>query len=95
MRWNLWGMNEVTLLGLAFLQNTTFSIMSRARNRDNAIYHGFAAVLSNLVWFLTFRNLITLELHWSTLPFYITGATAGSLWGSKVSAVIETKFTQQ
>ena len=48
----------LTILVLAFVQNISFSIVSRSRNRDNIRYHIIAATFSNSIWFLTFRQLI-------------------------------------
>lgn len=35
-------------------QNASFTMVSRARNSGNDLYHGIAAVFSNGIWFITF-----------------------------------------
>ena len=77
---------------LAFVQNTSFSIVSRARNRDSMAYHATASVFSNLIWFLTFRHLILEDMSWVLLPGYVFGTVCGSLFGAKVSMWIEQKL---
>lgn len=52
----------LTILGLAFVQNVSFSVVSRSRNRNNMRYHMIAAFFSNSIWFLTFRELVRAEL---------------------------------
>ena len=80
------------LILLAYIQNISFSIVSRARNRDNQTYHALAAIASNFVWFATFKILVTADMNWSLLAPYIFGTVAGSLTGSKVSMWIEKKI---
>ncbi len=77
---------------LAYIQNISFSIVSRARNRDNFYYHAAAATASNLVWFATFRLLVTADMNWGLLAPYIVGTVLGSLTGAKVSMWIEKKI---
>jgi len=74
---------------LAFIQNVSFSIVSRSRNRDNVTYHLFAATASNLVWYLTFRYLVMADMSWALLPGYLIGTVSGSLFGVKVAMRIE------
>ncbi len=82
----------LVLLGLAYVQNISFSIVSRARNRDNFYYHASAATASNLVWFATFKVLFVAEMNWWLAIPYIIGCVAGSLTGAKVSMWIEKKI---
>ena len=77
------------LMALAYAQNITFSLVSRARNRDNMTYHAIAAIGSNLVWFMTFRQLVVADMSWLLLLPYTVGTVAGSLTGAKVSMWIE------
>lgn len=77
------------ILLLAFLQNVTFSIVSRSRNRDNFAYHTIAAIGSNLVWFVTFRELVLSEMNLILAIPYTAGTVAGSLLGAKISMRIE------
>ncbi len=77
------------LMVCAFAQNVTFSLVSRARNRDNFTYHLIAAIGSNGVWFLTFRQLVTAGMTWGLFVPYTIGTVAGSLFGSRVAMLIE------
>lgn len=77
------------LLALAFIQNISFSLVSRSRNRDNMKYHIIASGLSNTIWFLTFRELVLSDMNLALLPFYMVGTIAGSVFGVKISMKIE------
>lgn len=79
----------LSILVLAFVQNVSFSIVSRSRNRDNLTYHMFAATASNVIWFLTFRQLILADMSYLLLVPYTLGTVSGSLAGVKVSMTIE------
>jgi hypothetical protein len=74
---------------LAFVQNVSFSIVSRSRNRNNMKYHLIASIFSNGVWFVTFRALVTSQMNLLLFPFYTAGTVAGSLCGAWVSMRIE------
>lgn len=77
------------ILGLAFAQNTSFTMVSRSRNRDNMTYHAICSVFSNGLWFLTMHQLVVADLTiWLMIP-YVTGTVAGSLFGATVSIAIE------
>ena len=78
-----------TILILAFVQNVSFSVVSRSRNRDNLRYHMVAAVFSNGIWFLTFRQLILADMNLLLFLPYTIGTVSGSLTGVKVSMFIE------
>lgn len=87
----LFGGSEILLM-LAILsgaQQLAFSMVSRARQRNNVLYHTVSSIFSNAVWFLTFRQLQVEQ--WTTdlyLP-YALGGTAGSVTGVGVSMGIE------
>ena len=77
------------VLCLAFIQNVSFTMISRARNRDKALYHAICSVFSNGIFFLTLRELVVADLSmWLLLP-YIAGTVSGSLFGATVSMRIE------
>lgn len=82
----------ITLIILAYVQNISFSIVSRARNRNHQVYHAVAAVLSNFVWFATFRLLVIEDMDWTLIIPYTFGTVAGSLTGARVSMWIEKKI---
>lgn len=82
----------VKLLFLAFVQNISFSIVSRSRNRNNKKYHMIAALFSNSIWFLTFRELVTADMNFVLFIPYVVGTIAGSTWGMSISMWIEKKL---
>ena len=79
----------LTIFILAFIQNVSFSIVSRSRNRDNIKYHLIASFFSNTVWFLTFRELIQADMNWILFMPYAIGTMIGSVLGAKISMKIE------
>ena len=79
----------LTILCLAFIQNISFSLVSRSRNRDNMKFHIIASGFSNTIWFLTFKELIMTDMSLYVLPFYMVGTIAGSVFGVKISMKIE------
>jgi len=79
----------LVVLFLAFFQNVAFTLSSRSRNRDHMRYHAVAATLSNGLWFLTMRELITMDMALDMIVPYMVGTVSGSLFGAKVSMKIE------
>lgn len=79
----------IIILLLSFFQHLTFSIISRARNRDNVPYHIVAAIVSNIVWFVTFQQLVHHQMTFVLFIPYCIGSTLGSLIGTSVSMKIE------
>jgi len=79
----------VKILCLAYIQNISFSIVSRSRNRNNVRYHILAACFSNTIWFLTFRELIRGDMNFLLFIPYVIGTVSGSVTGVKVSMWIE------
>jgi hypothetical protein len=77
------------ILGLAFIQNISFSIVSRSRNRDNKKYHIIASLFSNSIWFLTFRELILGDMNYYLFIPYVIGTVIGSSYGMTISMKIE------
>jgi len=73
-------MSEVlSVMGLAVLQNASFTLVSRARNSSSIAYHSVAAVLSNGIWLLMFRKLsMNLDQSW-VLAAYVGGSVLGSV----------------
>lgn len=82
-------MEYLVILGLSFIQNVSFTMTSRARNRDNHRYHAFCSVFSNGLWFATMGVLVISEFDWYLAVPYIIGTVSGSLFGAKTSMVIE------
>ena len=79
----------LTIALLAFAQNVSFSLVSRSRNRDNTTYHIAASILSNGVWFLTFKQLVTADMDFRLFIPYTVGTVLGSILGVKISMRIE------
>lgn len=79
----------VKIIILAFVQNTSFSMVSRSRNRDNMRYHIIASFFSNTIWFFTMRELILADFVWYLFLFYAIGTISGSVFGAKLSMKIE------
>lgn len=79
----------IRILILAFIQNISFSIVSRSRNRDNKTYHIIASLFSNSIWFLTFRELILGEMNYILFIPYVIGTVLGSVYGMTLSMKIE------
>ena len=79
----------IKILGLAFIQNISFSIVSRSRNRDNKKYHIIASLFSNSIWFLTFRELILGDMNYILFIPYVAGTIFGSVYGMTISMKIE------
>ena len=77
------------ILGLAFIQNISFSIVSRSRNRNNKKYHIIASLFSNSIWFLTFRELILGDMNYYLFIPYVIGTVIGSSYGMAISMKIE------
>jgi len=77
------------ILLLAFVQNVSFSIVSRSRNRSSVNYHIIASLFSNTLWFLTFRELVTANMDWFLFIPYTLGTVVGSVFGVKISMKIE------
>jgi uncharacterized membrane protein YfcA len=79
----------LTVMALAFVQNVSFTMVSRSRNRDNMTYHATCSVFSNGIWFLTMHQLVMADLNYLLLVPYIVGTVSGSLFGAKTSMRIE------
>ena len=79
----------VIILVLAFIQNISFTIVSRSRNRGNKNYHLIAAFFSNTIWFLTFRELVRADMNFTLFIPYVVGTMTGSVLGMNISMWIE------
>ena len=77
---------------LAIIQNVSFSVVSRSRNRDNKKYHIIASLFSNSIWFLTFRELILGDMNFLLFIPYVIGTVVGSVYGMSISMYIEKKI---
>lgn len=73
----------------AALQNSAFTLTSRARQRKNDRYVEWTAVFSNGIWFLTLSVLVMGSLDPTLYLPFIAGCTIGSLWGQGIALRIE------
>lgn len=73
------------MLGLTILQNASFTLVSRARNSDNIMYHATAAVLSNGIWLLVIRNVVTKLDNYPVMFAYLVGSVVGSVLMHKIA----------
>lgn len=67
------------MLGLTILQNASFTLVSRARNSNSILYHTIASVLSNGIWLLVIRHVVTNFNNWILMVTYIVGAVIGNI----------------
>lgn len=81
--------HTILLVVLGFLQNTSFSMVSRSRNRDNMDYHAIASLFSNTLWLLVIQRLFKEDFSGVLLAPYALGTISGSVFGSKLSMKIE------
>jgi len=72
--------NEILImLGLTALQNASFTLVSRARNSNSIMYHTIASVLSNGIWLLVIRNVVTNFGNVTLMIAYLIGSVVGSV----------------
>lgn len=67
------------MLGLTILQNASFTLVSRARNSKSIKYHAIASVLSNGIWLLVIKNVVTNFDKTELMITYLIGSVLGSL----------------
>lgn len=67
------------MLGLTILQNASFTLVSRARNSDSIVFHTIAAVLSNGIWLLVIKQVVTNFDNWILMFTYLIGSVTGSV----------------
>ena len=78
-------MNAMITIGLlAFIQSVSFTMTSRAKNRNNVWYNGFCAILSNGIWLLTMKVLIVNDISFTLFAPYIIGTACGSMFGANI-----------
>lgn len=80
----------VFLVGIAYIQNISYSLQSRAGTRSSNAFHAFTAVFASLVFFMTLRYLFRdQQMSLLLLPTYMFATVFGSLHGNVVSRKIE------
>lgn len=77
------------ILFLAFIQTVSFAMVSRARNRDNRLYHVLTSISSNGIWYMCMGVLVVADFSWYLMIPYLIGTVSGSLFGAEASMKIE------
>lgn len=62
-----------------FFQNAAFTLVSRARNSGSLAYHAGASVLSNTVYLLVFRQLVTQLDNPLAMTAYVAASVLGGM----------------
>lgn len=71
---------EVLILFLSTLmQNASFTLVSRARNSSSIAFHACAATLSNGIWLLVIRQVVTHLDSWIMMATYLVASVMGSI----------------
>jgi hypothetical protein len=86
-------LNFFIIVGLTILQNASFTLVSRARNSNSILFHGLAAVASNLMFVLVLSRVVTHITSFSTIAAYVIGSVTGSIGMHYISMnFLEKKF---
>jgi hypothetical protein len=73
-------MSEILIMfGLTILQNASFTLVSRARNSNSILYHTIASILSNGIWLLVIKNVVTNFENTTLMITYLIGSVIGSI----------------
>lgn len=67
------------MIGLTILQNASFTLVSRARNSKSIKYHSITSILSNGIWLLVIRNVVTNFDKPALMVAYLVGSVIGSV----------------
>ena len=67
------------MIGLTILQNASFTLISRARNSNSISYHVIASVLSNGIWLLVIKNVVSNFDKPELMISYLIGSVIGSI----------------
>ena len=77
------------LIVIAYVQNVSYSLQSRAGTRNSNAFHALTAVFATLVFFVTLRYLYKDQMPLMLLPTYLFATVFGSLHGKVISQKIE------
>ncbi len=69
----------LTMFVLVVLQNASFTLVSRARNSKSIVYHTLAAIGSNGMWILVFRQTVAHYDSWTLMGTYLVASVLGSI----------------
>ncbi len=74
------------------LETTSFTVASRAGNRNNMIYHLYARLFKGIVWFLTFEYAVIHNMSFDIFVPVGLGMILGEVFGQKIGVKIESKI---
>ncbi len=77
------------LLAVCIIQAWSFTIVSRARQRNNQQYLAWASVFSNGVWYICMHYLAQGKITLEKAAPYLVGNAGGSLLGQNVAMKVE------
>lgn len=64
---------------IAFLQNASFTLLSRARNSRSLWYHGISSLLCGLMYLVVFKHVSENINNSSVGMGYLLGSVSGSV----------------
>lgn len=73
------------MFGLTVLQNASFTLVSRARNSNSLLFHTIASILSNGIWLLVIKQVVTSFDKPVLLVAYLIGSVTGSIFMHYIS----------
>lgn len=79
----------VLVMGLAYAQNTTYALQSRAGMRNSNLYHFIAAVAASLAYFWSLQLLVRNDLPLVLLVPYVFATVLATVNGNALSIRIE------
>lgn len=77
------------VMGLAYLQNTTYALQSRAGMRNSNLYHLLAAVAASFSYFWSIQLLVNNNITLVLLVPYVFATVIATIHGNKLSIRIE------
>lgn len=85
-------MSAIWLIIITLAMQISFALVSRARQRNNALYHLLAAILSNGSWFFMLHLVAAMAKNEFRLFVpYAVGAAVGTFVGTWLAMQIEVK----
>lgn len=68
------------LFGSTFLQNASFTLVSRARNSKSLGFHAIASTLSNGIWLLVIRQVVQNLNSTLMMAVYLVASVLGAVF---------------
>lgn len=82
----------IILMAVAYLNNVSYSMVSRSAVRDSALYHAFTMLLSNILWYSTLHLLVNENMTLMLFVPYTISTVWGSFTGATTSMKVEKVF---